>query len=35
MTGSHVYESEFGKLSDEIIDNGYYLSRGRPLEGAR
>ena len=35
MTSSHVYESEIDRISDDIIDNGYYVARGRPREGMR
>lgn len=30
-----MYESEVGRLSDEIVENGYFLTRGRPSDGCR
>lgn len=33
--GAHVYETEPVKISQEIIENGYYVTRGRPREGMR
>lgn len=35
MVGAHVYESEVGRISDEIVENGYFNTHGRPNEGVR
>lgn len=35
MTAAHVYESEVGRISEEIVENGYFNVRARPFEGVR
>ncbi len=33
--GSHVFDSTLGRISEDVIENGYYITRGRPHEGIR
>lgn len=35
FVGAHVYDSTLGRISEDVIENGYYISRGRPHEGIR
>ena len=35
MYGSHVMDSTLGRISEDVIENGYYITRGRPHEGMR
>ena len=35
MFGSHVFDSTLGRISEDVIENGYYITRGRPHEGIR
>lgn len=35
MVGAHVYDSTLGRISENVVENGYYISRGRPHEGIR
>lgn len=35
LFASHVYDSTLGRISEDVIENGYYISRGRPHEGIR
>lgn len=35
LVGSHVYDSTLGRISENVVENGYYISRGRPNEGIR
>ena len=30
-----MFESEPGRISDELMDNSYFTTRGRPNEGMR
>jgi hypothetical protein len=35
LFGSHVFDSSLGRISEDVIENGYYITRGRPHEGVR
>ena len=35
FVGAHVYDSTLGRISEDVVENGYYISRGRPHEGIR
>lgn len=35
LIGSHVHDSSPTVMTDEIIENGFFVSRGRPNEGMR
>jgi hypothetical protein len=35
LVGAHVYDSTLGRISENVVENGYYISRGRPNEGIR
>ncbi len=35
LFGSHVFDSTLGRISEDVIENGYYITRGRPHEGIR
>lgn len=35
MVGSHVFDATIGMISEDIVENGYYITRGRPHEGMR
>jgi hypothetical protein len=35
LFGSHVMDSTLGRISEDVIENGYYITRGRPHEGIR
>jgi hypothetical protein len=35
LVGAHVYDSTLGRISEDVVENGYYISRGRPHEGIR
>lgn len=35
LVGSHVFETGPERVSDEIVENGYFVTRGRPHEGMR
>ena len=35
LVGAHVYDSTLGHISENVVENGYYISRGRPHEGIR
>ncbi len=35
LFGSHVFDSSLGRVSEDVIENGYYITRGRPHEGIR
>jgi len=35
LTAAHILDNSIGLMSDDIVDNGYYITRCRPSEGAR
>lgn len=35
MQGSTVLDAPLGQFSDDIINDGYFVVRGRPREGIR
>ena len=35
ISGSHVFDSTLGRISEDVVENGYYITRGRPHEGMR